>query len=156
MGGDEGSSDGVGTEVEARRLEAETDARAAPQGERRATAAPEAEHDIDMLDPNGLKERVQNFLQDKRRGVSGATWELDPTQSAIRSSRNPLPRIEFLNIANAFPLQVVIIAYNEYEVLWLQDFSPILKNLEKLHLHGKTCGTSHKGAIPCTMTRRAA
>ncbi|THU55841.1 hypothetical protein C4D60_Mb11t10890 [Musa balbisiana] len=38
MGGDEGSSDGVGTEVEA--MEAETAARGAPQGERRATAAP--------------------------------------------------------------------------------------------------------------------
>ncbi|CAL9131998.1 unnamed protein product [Musa acuminata var. zebrina] len=37
MGGDEGSSDGVGTEVEA--MEAETAARGAPQGERRATAA---------------------------------------------------------------------------------------------------------------------
>ncbi|URD77229.1 hypothetical protein MUK42_02652 [Musa troglodytarum] len=37
MGGDEGSSDGVGTEVGA--MEAETAARGAPQGERRATAA---------------------------------------------------------------------------------------------------------------------
>ncbi|CAL9208963.1 unnamed protein product [Musa hybrid cultivar] len=38
MGGDEGSIDGVGTEVEA--MEAETESRGAPQGERRAMAAP--------------------------------------------------------------------------------------------------------------------
>ncbi|CAL9205906.1 unnamed protein product [Musa hybrid cultivar] len=65
MGGDEGSSDGVGTEVEA--MEAETAARGAPQGERRATAAPVsfgAESFVRDRATQTLEEVAEEFLNE--------------------------------------------------------------------------------------------